>query len=844
MKLQDIIEVDVRTRANTKQGDPLDMLTSTSRISRQSHTAAQAQRIKELLSKHKINGVPAWSAPIDGSWNSNLDTAIKKWKKSINAQVGGKPRLQSHLATIAQVDLQYLRAPLTADGRIKQQDRGLKIAGKQQNPFAGETYTGKLKNPNPKWTGDVTTDMATMVSSIGFSGWIAIINQANNKVGKMDMQRRFSSIASYYDSPARWLNAFRTDVVRDDVKKTFTMPNGEERLLIGNPNLATGVDAPKKLWNYYSTLAQEIMISDAKKDAAVQQDIDDAGPNRGVGTNKIKQLATQLVKAFKFGITTGGTDEDAVKEVLIQLRTREDYEQLMIEYQNIDKQDLNERLTNELNEKDYNAIVYPQLLRIGVINHSSVYRMIKFDETDKVKITYNGINYEVKKIKGEVKDAVTPDVGYDAYRLQKILEEALVKTGGQLPRDIQIEPNSPDFNKGRAVFESVVQDNYPEMVAWYTHQQPFDVVANVGSMRAKGIVDELAKMASVGSSAEDLLRTAVEMVKSDRAYLVDNLRIYFAREYATETSSPSDGFAREDSITDEKIKNAEVLESHQEWAKTFKQGSDEEIMDAIREILQSENPEKNYFSTWVEYANVYGNKGSKSLDMDLGDGWKDVKKFFVDNNPDSPLGRMLESDRLRPGVAAPNAIAKWLDKEFGGRMDGTGNEDAILGCINFISKEDFQDINSAWRELGYGNGDLIATIKREDAEIFNLAVEKFKLRDEIVKVSTVEMPYGQFKLEGPDADGMWKGIAPASIDQSFIPIPRNSIEYDANGDEIKKDRQFWLGWQARRWQTFGKPGRSGNPRPVVPQEILDELFELFNELGRDEEGIVIKGNRQ
>ena len=567
----------------------------------------------------------------------------------------------------------------------------------------------------------------------------------------------------------------------DYLKTAYSYKTGEKNEALDDKDTDTVKDIIKKLKG-----ASKAHAGQAKQ---LQKDIDDAGPNRGVGTNKIKQLATQLVKAFKFGITTGGTDEDAVKEVLMQLRTREDYEQLMIEYQNIDKQDLNEKLTNELNEKDYNAIVYPQLLRIGVINHSSVYRMIKFDETETVKVTYNGINYEVKKIKGEVQDAVTPDVGYDAYRLQKILEEALVKTGGQLPRDIQIEPNGPDFNKGRAVFESVVQDNYPEMVAWYTHQQPFDAVANVGSMRAKGIVDELAKMSSVGTSAEDLLRTAVEMVKSDRAYLVDNLRIYFAREYATETSSPSDGFAREDSITDEKIKNAEVLENHQEWAKTFKQGSDEEIMDAIREILQSQNPEKDYFSTWVEYSNVYGNKGSKSLDMDLGDGWKDVKKFFVDNNADSPLGRMLESDRLRPGVAAPNAIAKWLDKEFGGRMDGTGNENAILGFINFISKEDFQDINSAWRELGYGNGDLIATMKREDAEIFNLAVEKFKLRDEIVKVSTVEMPYGQFKLEGPNADGMWKGIAPASIDQSFIPIPRNSIEYDNNGDEIKKDRQ-------------------------------------------------------
>ena len=62
--------------------------------------------------------------------------------------------------------------------------------------------------------------------------------------------------------------------------------------------------------------------------------------------------------------------------------------------------------------------------------------------------------------------------------------------------------------------------------------------------------------------------------------------------------------------------------------------------------------------------------------------------------------------------------------------------------------------------------------------------------------------------------------------------------------EIKKDRPFWLAWQARRWQTYGKPGGSGNARPIVPQEILDELFELFNELGRDEEGLVIKGNRQ
>ena len=52
-----------------------------------------------------------------------------------------------------------------------------------------------------------------------------------------------------------------------------------------------------------------------------------------------------------------------------------------------------------------------------------------------------------------------------------------------------------------------------------------------------------------------------------------------------------------------------------------------------------------------------------------------------------------------------------------------------------------------------------------------------------------------------------------------------------------------LGGRAR---VFKKNGFTydGGPTVITAPYLIDELFELFNELGRDEEGIVIKGNRQ
>ena len=71
-----------------------------------------------------------------------------------------------------------------------------------------------------------------------------------------------------------------------------------------------------------------------------------SGAGAGIDEDELKSIASPDAWILFKALGGLGTDEDAVKEVLIQLRTREDYEQLMIEYQNIDKQDLNERLTN------------------------------------------------------------------------------------------------------------------------------------------------------------------------------------------------------------------------------------------------------------------------------------------------------------------------------------------------------------------------------------------------------------------------------------------------------------------------------------------------------------------
>jgi hypothetical protein len=807
-------------------GDPLDLMVSTSRISRQSHTAAQVSRIQQLLATHKINGQPVWNQPIDGQWTPALDNAIKAWKRSINQQVGS-PVLQAFLPHIEQRDLRYLRAPVTDDGRIQQQDDELDAARAQGNPFEGETYTGRLGNTNPTFTGNVTEDMSIFVDSIGFSGWIAIMNQDNDEMGSGDATRRFITIGSNFDSPARWLNNFRTDVIRRDDQKTFTLPSGEERLLVAPNSVATGNNAPQKLYNYYAPLAQAIMASDDAVDrearaAEREEQAEIEGTGRGVGTTRIKQIANMIATAM--GGRFDGTSEKEVQQNLMLLRTRQDYEALVEEFKTLTGKDINEEFVREFNQTDYERYIFPQLLRIGAITHITLFRMLKTVDIpgDKVSVSVNDDAYEIDVTK-ELDSAISPDPGYNAFLKQLILEAALVKMDLELPENMEIARDSAAFQKGRGVFEVVVQNEFPMLVAWYTHQTPFDAVADVGGIRAKGIVDELGKMSQVGVTDVELITQAREMLESDQKFLVDNLRIVFAREYADEIGSPGeDGFEIPGGIVDSDADNAEVTEEHETWAKTFKNGDDDEIEDAIREILNSDDPQANYFATWVEYGNVFGNRTRNSLDMQLG-GPDDVRAFFKDNKIDTPLGRLISSGEIGLGYAAPNATAVWLEDKLNRLI--TRDEDAIRGMINFIDKENYERIATQYQRLH--SRDLTNDIKDADTALYEQLVNKFDLDNTTVRTSTFEMPYGDFQLEGPVGDNRYKGVAPAGY-RMTIPTGFGEI----NDPEV--ERPFFIGYEARRWQVFNR-SRGGNGHPQVPEEIVADLETVLNNLGRNPE---------
>lgn len=831
-------------------GDPLDLLSATAVINRTNGTQEQVQRIQELLSQHRRNGQAFYSGPTDGIWSAALDNAIRNWKTYINDLLGDNT-LNTATTAINTRAVRYLRAPLTADGGIDLPE----FRGRQEirgNPFQGQRFQNSIHEPNPEWTGNRTQDMRIFVSSIGISGWLAILNeQLEHLRDRSDVRRRqivtlkLNDIGRDFDSPSRWQNGFARAMEIERYPGRTVDVNGQQMALIA-PNMGSGNDAPRRLFEYYAALANAILSRDAQRDQEARQDVQDRVDQTGSGLDQatLAVLAQRMNEAFSFSLTTGGTNEEGIEDVLLRLRRPGDFDALETKYNSMFAgEDMSNIIAEELNDEDYNRYVRPSLLRIGRINPTGLLRSIRFGNEDTVTVTYDDTTWVIHKdlINGSVNidiqtsgsawiDGNTEAAQRDLILQDAVLRQAVNDSGGTVVTEVEVRVGDASWNRARAVFELELQENIPELITFYTHNEPFNAMAaNIGGIRARGIITQLAQLKAINVPDDELRGIANEEIMSDREKLIE-ARVYFDERYAQEVSSSLPGFANLDDVDGADDDEVEVLEVHEDLANRFAgEGSEDSdtVEEAVREILNSDNPA----DMWEKVSIAARQAGyvDRSADMSI--------DTIHDPNAESILS-LLEGEqndnimfRLLTGNIPIYLFPTQVSMAYREAVEGAGTTESILTTLLSLidDKSQFEVIVRQYRRLY--NEDLIIRIRSEDetGNIYRSYYEKFDLQNPI-RISMVETPFGDFQWELPNASNRFKFVLqPDSEYFSSIP-PRFGEIVDEN-----QPREGWLGRQYNRWVIFSAPsGGDGTPR--IPSEIMEEFQLFLNRIGYNEEG--------
>jgi len=838
--------LDIITEA-PQGGDPLDMLTVTGIINAANGTEVQVRRIQELLSQHKKQGRSLWQGPIDGKHTPELDTAIMEWKRWVNEQLG-EQLTDTSRPGLTQREVRYLRAPLTSAGRIDRVAMRGSVEGRG-NPFEGQRFQNRIHEANPEFTNDRTENMRLFISSIGLSGWLAILNEgietladASEQTKLRQVRKKMAEINANLDSPPRWLNnlARVLEVAKYGNKEvnnqTLVAPNG----------LALGENAPQKLFEYYARLATFILNRDAQIDQAAADEV--RTRERETGTRltqtNVAAIVADLKRAFQFGFFTGNTDETTIEEIMLSLRIAGDYDAIAQAYKQDTNEDLNRRLAKELNDNDYDEIVRKNLLRIQKIMPLPLFRSIRFEDEDQIKITINEREFYVNKERdtdgtidwGPVSqgsawlDGDISSIQRDAIVEDQVLRAAIESTGGTTPENVQIERGDDNYKTARSVFENELQSNVPEMIAFYTGSEPFEFGAQVGNFRARGIMEQLALLNAQGGSVQDLSAVANEEILQDRKILIDELNVWFDPEYANEVSSDLQGFRNLDDVDDTDDADVEVLDVHQELAQKFTGTDDEEIDEATREILNSDNPADTWQKVGVASRDMGLTDRSErnSIDMMHDRNASSLTAIIDRQEIDNPIYRLMSG-----GIKIylfPNQVAKVLEQAMGGNWDGTDEKPIEVILTLLEDRSQFEIVSRAFSRIA-GNSQLATRLRQEDPDLYRQFYEKFNL-DRPLRISTVETPFGEYQFELPNAVNRFKFTLTENTDPPMDIIPMRFGEIPEEGET---ERSAWLGYTAGRWNIYTSPD-SGNPTPRVNGKLLESFLQFLERIGYDETG--------
>lgn len=710
MKLLDIL---------TEAGGLDAIIGTTSRLNAQSGNPQQIQELKTQLSRHTlvtnldangelVLGNRAWVGPVDSEWTLALSDAITAWKRSVNFQLEKAGRSDTlntaGPGVISGNDLKYLsQTALTPQGLLRVASAPRR-ATPQAPPFEGQKYSRQLGQES---SAGINT-IRDMVNAIGWSGWYRlswalsdIKGASEDKSSRNEAAKRFIlDVYSYMNetSPLPWIDNFN--------KSTYTLGNQDR--VINGVNLKIDVRlTPTQIYEKLAPVLLKLWEGDAQEEAERNEVTAAAGRGEAVvAGDDITQIARNLHTAM-FGGTGIGTDEQAINEELKKLRSSGDWNNLVSKYSEMfEGRTLHVDLYDELKQspEDYANYVTANLVRLNVINHLLLHSMINFGSAESVAVSLDSTSYQVNRERENNKVVIDGYDEFDDIVIDQILKAALESQGTAVPENLTVETTTDDKQTAGGAFIAAVEEQYPEMVTWYTYQEPFKTPDNkypdIGGMRLKGIVDQAAQLVAVGTSTVALNSFILEEIRKDREWLVGTgennpgvANIKFDDKYGSEGGATGRYFPE---TSDDDL--VELDADEQELVDALISEQDPLIRQAISVILDNGNSESFYIKLYQ------GAAPQHYLDKQLGK--DDTVKEYVLNRADDDSHLMRLINVLGVPVSAPRTMAE-LFKEASewSLWEGPTDDKLLTALIDLIrNKSDYNLVDARYRALPKASG--------------------------------------------------------------------------------------------------------------------------------------------
>ena len=748
--------------------------------------------VKKALAKHRIvTGITqdsngnntfqtadmGWSGPLDDTWSPALDTAIKLWKTSINFQ-DSTASLNTNMSEITRKDVDYLIGKALR-GADEGNQSGLLFINNDggREVDSGEMWTG---SELPDWSYVVDTPVeeisntSTMLLAIGKWGWYAIFLELINKKGMENRGVRSSEMQEYYNQlyvnqrqdPAIWYNrSWRGNIVRRagvDAPATnragvkATLANGSEISFL--PEMPTAGNAAQNLYTYFRDLANGLIPKFAQEDAeeAAQNDAPVQNVEAVMSDTDATSWVSQMHDALEFKFFAylpfgrdANADEDSVKNLMAKISSAGDWDKLEVQYATTyNGEDLSAELVDSLDDQQYQEFVVTNLLRVRRIQPSTLFAAINWpnDADEDMEVQVEGRTYILNKalVNGAVAVSMQNrriggiDVK-DVLVIDQVLKAAIESTGGTIP-DINIEVTQEQKQLAGAIMLMVINDNVPEMVAFYTKQVPFSdsPAGNLGPMRLEAILEEAAVQVANGFSTANVQAWILQQVLDDREWLIGDgteenpgaANIHFDSRYKDD-SRQTTGFGSSDDDVETTDEQDDLI---------ARLNNPEQRNAALAEIAAVTNVETEYDTIYRGYQSKY----KEFLDEEITNEEDLFSKLLLESNeiPDEFIAII---DSIGPALAAPQLMAKlFLESQsndwFG--FFGAGTDDKMLqALVNQIQNiTDYDSVNERYKSLTDAGGeDLIAAVDGEQVGIWGEGSYVEQLKTAIGRQSDIDL---------------------------------------------------------------------------------------------------------
>lgn len=721
-------------------------------------TELQVQQVKQALRRHKLavgerpegsyweSDQMAWEGDDSGVWTTELSQAVRLWKESIQKQIRGASRARSIRVNEVINNMEDLFYLVDAQ-LIPENEQGAGFLRIVQGRVIEEISRmgARIDYADEIVVRDVNqiNSLSDMINAIGYNGWIAIVtpilNQRfppprNNQRVARERDQLIQLLNVTTGNLSDWYNRFKTRVLSGVGRNFQVEVNGERVRLLPDLSLTRKAFPYRHLYLHFVEIASALIEQGAALDAEreVERSEEEAGRLQNDPTMDATQYtaaARQLYYAFEndlvAAVLPGGrdynSDTDVIEDVFMtKIRAAVDYDNIAEAYQNLDETpadaDLGADLVDNLDDQEYERIVRIRLKFVRRIAPRILHMRINFNGEENISVNYDGSSFLVGaeifndrvQIEPETKDCILEDA---------ILRQAVVDSGNEIP-DLFVSMNniSADIKLQAAnLFIQAIEETYPELVPWYTNQEPFNSVAfNLGGARLGEIMETISLLLNSGTPAENLLQRTIELLQGDRLWLVGdgedlegNANITFDGRYRNEGLG-----GRNMEITPEQTE----LDDADRDLITRMADDREDIARAAIEELGANADTQGYWQDKI-YRGFRQEMG-KYPDLFYTENDNDILENYLlqGEAPDGLFGNLLDAfgeDEI--AIVAPSLIAKLFEESMEGgswverNITGGTYEELMSACIDTILNRDVY----IWVNEFYG-GSLYRDVIDED----------------------------------------------------------------------------------------------------------------------------------